>query len=208
MVKLFPCCSQEWRGLQDSIPETHRKVHKRFSRLAKRALRTRKSQRPAAICPGCAGTRRRSILGCTFKTSRKTLVSGTRSWQKEGEPRCARIAATYVPAQQQVILTWSRNKNENNVRHEVRYAFENIHRIGWEKATPAPGGTIAPPGFQGYNGMVYTSTDIALEGRKTKAIFLAIRQVRGFFDNTLRTIISKSPALAEECLCEFRRDKT
>jgi hypothetical protein len=28
-----------------------------------------------------------------------------------------------------------------------------------------------PPGFQGYNGMVYTTTDIPLEGKK--GIFLA-----------------------------------
>jgi len=38
---------------------------------------------------------------------------------------------------------------------------------------PAPGGKIAPPGLQGYNGMVYTTTDIPLEGKQ--AIFLAIR---------------------------------
>ena len=91
----------------------------------------------------------------------------------EADEQVYSIAATYLPAEQQVILTWSRNKNENNVRHEVRYAFESIHRIGWDKATPAPGGTIVPPGFQGYNGMVYTTTDIPLEERK--AIFLAIR---------------------------------
>ena len=70
------------------------------------------------------------------------------------------IAAAYVPAERRVILTWSRNKSENDVPHEVRYAFESIHLIGWDKATPAPGGTIAPAGFQGYNGMVYTTTDI------------------------------------------------
>jgi hypothetical protein len=34
-------------------------------------------------------------------------------------------------------------------------------------------GMIAPPGFQGYNGMVYTTSDIPVEGRQ--AIFLAIR---------------------------------
>ena len=72
-----------------------------------------------------------------------------------------------------MILTWSRNKNETDVPHEVRYAFESIHLIGWNKATPAPGGIIAPPGFQGYNGMVYTTSDIPVEGRQT--VFLAIR---------------------------------
>ncbi|MDP2899104.1 MAG: hypothetical protein Q8Q12_21410 [bacterium] len=45
-----------------------------------------------------------------------------------------------------------------------------LHR---DRATPAPGGTIVPPGFQRYNGMVHTATDIPLEGRK--AVFLAVR---------------------------------
>jgi len=35
------------------------------------------------------------------------------------------------------------------------------------------GGMVAPPGFQGYNGMVYTTTDIPLEGKQ--AVYLAIR---------------------------------
>jgi hypothetical protein len=91
----------------------------------------------------------------------------------EADEQVYSIAATYVPAERRMILTWSRNKNENDVPHEVRYAFESIHLIGWDKATPAPGGMIAPPGFQGYNGMVYTTTDIPLEGRQ--AIFFAIR---------------------------------
>jgi len=83
------------------------------------------------------------------------------------------IAATYVRDERQLILTWSRNKNEEKVRHEVRYAFESIHMIGWDKATPAPGGTITPPGVGGYNGMVYTTTDVPTEGKSV--IFLGMR---------------------------------
>ena len=91
----------------------------------------------------------------------------------EADEQVYSIAATYVPAERRVILTWSRNKNENDVPHEVRYAFESIHLIGWDRATPAPGGMVAPPGFQGYNGMVYMTTDIPLEGKR--AVYLAIR---------------------------------
>jgi hypothetical protein len=68
---------------------------------------------------------------------------------------------------------WSRNKNGNDIAHEVRYAFKSIHLIGWDKANPAPGGMIVPPDFQWYNKMVYTTTGIPLEGRK--AVFLGIR---------------------------------
>jgi hypothetical protein len=121
--------------------------------------------------------------------------SGRAEWTvsigQSTEPIRARIGATYVPSEQQLILTWSRNKNENNVRHEVRYAFENIHRIGWDKATPAPGGTIVPPGFQGYNGMVYITTDIALKGRKV--IFLAIRPANTTRFSQIELPILKGP---------------
>jgi len=92
---------------------------------------------------------------------------------EENEEQVYSIAATYVPGEKRLILTWSRNKNEDKVRHQVRYAFESIHAIGWDKAVPAPDGTITPPGVAGYNGMVYTTTDVPLEGKK--AIFLGVR---------------------------------
>ena len=37
-----------------------------------------------------------------------------------------------------LIPKWSRNKNGNTARHEVRYAFSDSRESGWEKATPAP----------------------------------------------------------------------
>ncbi|MCY2953585.1 MAG: hypothetical protein NTU53_16640 [Planctomycetota bacterium] len=83
------------------------------------------------------------------------------------------IAATYVPDEKRLGLTWSRNKNEEKLSHQVRYAFQSIHAIGWDKAMPAPGGIITPPGVGGYNGMVYTTTDVPLDGKKT--VFLGIR---------------------------------
>jgi hypothetical protein len=91
----------------------------------------------------------------------------------ESDQQVYSLAATYVPRESRLILTWSRNKNDNAVRHEVRYGFADLHAGGWAKATPAPGGLVAPPGFQGYNGMVYTTTDLALAGRA--AVFLGIR---------------------------------
>jgi hypothetical protein len=78
-----------------------------------------------------------------------------------------------VAAENRLILTWARHKDENAVKHEVRYAFSNIHEIGWDKATRTPSGIITPPGFQGYNGMVYTTTALPLTGKPK--VYLAIK---------------------------------
>lgn len=85
------------------------------------------------------------------------------------------IACTFVPGENRVIMTWFRNKNEDAVAHEVRYAFSDIHVAGWESANAAPGGVVEPPGEGGYNGMVYETTQLPLEGVET--LYLAIRPV-------------------------------
>jgi len=91
----------------------------------------------------------------------------------ENDEQVFSIAATVVPAENRLVLTWSRDKNENTARHEVRYAFSSIHEIGWEEAIAAPDGVVKPPGWQGYNGMVYTTTKLPLAGKR--AVYLAIR---------------------------------
>jgi len=72
-----------------------------------------------------------------------------------------------------LFLTWNRLKDENSINHEVRYAFSDIHSLGWNNATPAPSGVISPPGYQGYNNMVYDTKAIDLTGRSV--IYLAIK---------------------------------
>src|SRR5262249_45817363 len=85
----------------------------------------------------------------------------------------------HVSPANQVILTWCRRKDEDGVKHEVRYAFADIHRIGWAKATPAPGGIVAPPrrnrSANGIwaSGMVYDSTGLPLSGQSM--LYLAIK---------------------------------
>lgn len=92
----------------------------------------------------------------------------------ENDQQVYGIAATVVPSENRLILTWSRDKNDNAVRHEVRYAFADIHQIGWEKASAAPDGPmVKPPGWQGYNGMVYTTTQLPLAGKPK--VYLAIK---------------------------------
>jgi hypothetical protein len=69
----------------------------------------------------------------------------------ENDAQIYAFVATYVPESNRVVVTWDRHKDENEVVHEVRYAFEDIHAIGWDAAMSAPDGTLVPPGDQGYN---------------------------------------------------------
>jgi hypothetical protein len=70
-------------------------------------------------------------------------------------------------------VTWNRAKDENDIKHEVRYAFSDIHQIDWNAAKPALRGIITPPGWQGYNGMVYDTTALPLAGRSV--VYIAIK---------------------------------
>ena len=54
------------------------------------------------------------------------------------------LTGTYDPTTNEVVVTWNRPPDENDVNHEVRYAFSDIHEVGWEAATP-PEGIIRPP---------------------------------------------------------------
>jgi hypothetical protein len=83
------------------------------------------------------------------------------------------LNGVYVPATNEIIVGWQRHKDENAVSHEVRYAFSDIHQIGWQAATPAPGGMVAPLGWQGYNGMAWATQ--AIDVRGTTQIYIAIK---------------------------------
>lgn len=113
---------------------------------------------------------------------------------EENDEQVYSIAATYVPARDELILTWSRRKDEEAVRHEVRYAFVSIHKLGWEKAAPAPGGSVKPLGSGGYNGMLYRSRKLPLRGRAT--VHLGIKP-----DNSRRFSQISLPLLAEDGKC-------
>ena len=92
---------------------------------------------------------------------------------KENDEQVYSICTSVTPETNRLFLTWRRPKDENAIKHEVRYAFSDIHTLGWDNATPAPNGTITPPGWQGYNGMVYDTTDINMNGQQV--IYLAIK---------------------------------
>lgn len=90
----------------------------------------------------------------------------------ENDEQVYSITATHVPQQQRIILTWNRRVGEDDVHHEVRYAFGNIHQLGWDQATPAPGGRLKPPGTREHSGMVWDGS-LPLQGQQL--IYLAIK---------------------------------
>jgi hypothetical protein len=83
------------------------------------------------------------------------------------------LHAVYVPQTNEVRVGWTRHKGEDNVRHEVRYSFSDIHSGGWNNATAAPSGVVTPPSSGGYNGMVWRSTALNLSGRSQ--VYIAIK---------------------------------
>jgi VCBS repeat-containing protein len=94
---------------------------------------------------------------------------------QENDDQVRSIAVTISPRDNRVILTWDRNKDQNSIKQEVRYAFSDIHELGWDNATPAPDGILAPPGQNGYNGMVYDTTKLPLAGNGNRTLYLAIK---------------------------------
>ncbi len=83
------------------------------------------------------------------------------------------LNGVYIPSSNKVRVGWNRNKNENSVKHEVRYSFDDVFRTGWQNAIAAPGGLITPPGFGGYNLMSWETTAINVTGKKI--IYIAIK---------------------------------
>jgi hypothetical protein len=91
----------------------------------------------------------------------------------ENEVQVYSLAATYRASDNRLVVTWNRNKGDDTTKHEVRYAFSDIHASGWDKATPAPSGLITPPGNGPYNGMVYDTT--ALNTKNQSTVYVAIK---------------------------------
>src|SRR5262249_48086999 len=83
----------------------------------------------------------------------------------ENDAQVHSLTATYRPTDNRLVLTWNRKTAEGQIKHEVRYAFADIHAIGWKAAKPAPKGTITPPTDGGYNNMVYDTTMLPLGTR-------------------------------------------
>jgi hypothetical protein len=82
------------------------------------------------------------------------------------------LNGVYVPSSNKISVGWQRRKDEMGA-HEVRYSFSDVFSVGWNAATPAPGGTVSPLGDGGYNGMAWSTTGISTSGRNV--IYVAIK---------------------------------
>src|SRR5262249_15577246 len=82
------------------------------------------------------------------------------------------LRANYNPSNNELYIGWNHDFNDG-VIDEVRYAFSDIHQLGWAAATPAPGGTITPPDSGAYNAMWYDTTRLPLSGHSV--VYIAIK---------------------------------
>lgn len=90
----------------------------------------------------------------------------------ENDDQVYTICASARPSDSRIYLTWNHRKDTTET-HEVRYAFSDIHNMGWANANVAPGGTVSRDGSGGYNLMHYSTTSINVSGQST--IYLAIK---------------------------------
>jgi hypothetical protein len=91
----------------------------------------------------------------------------------ENDDQVSGLTATHIPSDNRLIVTWNRSGDDDVSAHEVRYAFADIHSSGWEKAQPAPRGTVPPAGKGVGTGMVYDARDLPLAGQKT--VYIAVK---------------------------------
>ncbi|HWG42127.1 MAG TPA: hypothetical protein VN688_05025 [Gemmataceae bacterium] len=92
---------------------------------------------------------------------------------RENDLQVYALTGTYRHSKNHLILTWNRKMDEEKVKHEVRYAFSDIHASGWKTAKQAPKGLASPPGDGAYNGMVYDTTALPLAGHSV--VYVAIK---------------------------------
>jgi hypothetical protein len=83
------------------------------------------------------------------------------------------LHGVYNKKSNQIIVGWMRDKNQNDIKHEVRYAFSDIYDSGWDLALKAPAGIITPSGWGGHNGMNYRTNKILLQDHNV--LYLAIK---------------------------------
>ena len=83
------------------------------------------------------------------------------------------LTSNYNPSNNDLILTWNHNWNDGTSKHQVYYAFQDIHQIGLANATPAPSGLLTPPNNNGYDTMYYETTALPLAGHS--AVYIAIQ---------------------------------
>jgi hypothetical protein len=74
------------------------------------------------------------------------------------------LHGVYTPSANEIFVGWSHPKDDDRTRYEVRYSFEDIHKIGWEHANAMPAGVVKPLG-DAYNSMEYVTRQVDVRGR-------------------------------------------
>jgi hypothetical protein len=73
------------------------------------------------------------------------------------------LHAVYIPSTNTISFGYRRNKNLTGETHQIRYAFQNIHEIGWNNATVAD--NIYAGDSNGYNGVDWATNAINVAGQ-------------------------------------------
>jgi hypothetical protein len=90
----------------------------------------------------------------------------------ENDAQVYSLTGTHDPATNRLTVTWNHAKGDGNSQ-EVRYAFSDIHQIGWNAARRAGKGITKPPDPGGYNGMVFITEGLPLAGHAV--VYIAIK---------------------------------
>jgi hypothetical protein len=110
---------------------------------------------------------------------------------QENDDQILTMHATYVPASNRVLLWWSTRKDEA-VNYGIRYAFSDIHAMGWNAATPAPNGTLFAGGG-GYNGVLYDNSTIKMSGA---TLYLAVKPQNSNLFRQIAIPVSSSSSIS------------
>jgi hypothetical protein len=90
----------------------------------------------------------------------------------EDEDHTYSVTGVYVPATNRTFVSWAFNKNDT-ATYQVRYAFSDIHALGFSNAAVAPGGSSIPVYASGYHMAAYDTSSINVTGHPV--LYIAIK---------------------------------
>lgn len=112
----------------------------------------------------------------SFTGSNRFLFSDIRIYKEqnnEDRDKIYSLSAVHDSANSQVIVAWKRDKDDNDVFNQVRYAYSNIHSLGWTNANCID--YIDPPSTAGYNGVKFIGDLSSMGYVAQDEIFIGIK---------------------------------
>jgi hypothetical protein len=113
--------------------------------------------------------------GSGFPVPADFYIDGVEFYEETRPENVAQVYslhAAYIQSTNTLKVGWMHSKQETT-KHEVRYAFSDIHTLGWANATAAPNGVVTPQNTGGYNAMYWSSNAVTLSGRSM--VYVAIK---------------------------------